>query len=223
MKNFLIRTVVGAGICAAVVAAILLSGRGAPWWFVLCVLICTVCVWELVEMKIKRWWLIALFIYFSLVGPPIFVIMHDWGAWAMLWYIFIIWANDVGAYLVGSTLGKLWRSKLAHRISPNKTWAGAFGGLAAGVGVALLAASKSDGFGQATWVVALGNTWFWVGLTVVAVVTGVIGDLLESLLKRRAGVKDSGHLLPGHGGMLDRFDSLVFSAPFVWLYFLIFA
>lgn len=128
--------------------------------------------------------------------------------WTVLWYIFIIWMNDIGAYLVGVPLG---RHRLFERISPKKSWEGFIGGQLFGIGTGVLAA-----------VVMGWNVWFWAGLALVAVVTGVLGDLIESMFKRAAGVKDSGNLIPGHGGMLDRFDALIFSAPFVFVYFCIF-
>lgn len=129
--------------------------------------------------------------------------------WLVMTYIFIIWMNDIGAYLVGVSIGK---HRLFERISPKKSWEGFFGGVVFGVGTAVAAAYIMG------W-----NVWFWVGLAVVAVVSGVFGDLLESMFKRSAGVKDSGNLIPGHGGMLDRFDALIFSLPFVFVYFIIFA
>lgn len=138
---------------------------------------------------------------------PLALLMHIYlyvGAWPVLWYIFIIWGNDVGAYLVGVTIGK---NKFWPSVSPHKTWEGFFGGIAAGIAV-----------GTASAMVMGWSLWFWVSVSMLTVVTAVAGDLIESTLKRKAGVKDSGTLLPGHGGMLDRFDSLIFSVPFVYLF-----
>jgi phosphatidate cytidylyltransferase len=115
-----------------------------------------------------------------------------------------IWINDTLAYIVGSLIGKRPLSK----ISPKKTWEGTVGG-------ALLA------IGIMTW---LGGTYFnlsiqdAIAISAIAAIAGTFGDLLESKLKRMAGVKDSGTLMPGHGGFLDRFDSLLLATPFVWLY-----
>lgn len=121
----------------------------------------------------------------------------------LLWPLFIIvWANDVSAYMVGSSFREGKRHKLAPRISPAKSWEGACGGfcaaLAAGVGWALCRHLP----------VAL-----LVAFAAVVATVGVLGDLLESHYKRQAGVKDSGTVLGGHGGILDRFDSILLAAP----------
>lgn len=121
--------------------------------------------------------------------------------WA-LFALMLVWAADTGAYFVGSRIG---RRKMAPKISPNKSWEGFGGGLAgaslvAVVGVKLLGLGWSD-------LPAL------VLLTLVAAMMSVAGDLFESLLKRHSGHKDSGHIIPGHGGMLDRLDSLLAALP----------
>ena len=113
------------------------------------------------------------------------------------WFI-LIWLNDTGAYFAGRRFG---RHKLAPSISPGKTWEGWAGGLLASVAVAQLLTS---------W---MPDEVPWTLLALVVSVLGPAGDLTESALKRRAGVKDSGTLLPGHGGILDRFDSHIFAAP----------
>lgn len=117
----------------------------------------------------------------------------------------ILWANDSGAYLVGSTMGK---HKLIERISPKKTWEGAIGGavLAAITSIVIFAQMEELNLIHAT-IISL--------LTVVA---GTLGDLFESMIKRHFNVKDSGTIMPGHGGLLDRFDSLLFSAPVFFIY-----
>ncbi|SFR31787.1 phosphatidate cytidylyltransferase [Robiginitalea myxolifaciens] len=116
----------------------------------------------------------------------------------------IIWANDSFAYLVGKYLGK---RKLFPSVSPKKTIEGAAGGL-------VFALITAYFLGQ--WAPVLRSSE-WMALAIVLVSTGTLGDLIESKFKRMSGVKDSGAILPGHGGMLDRLDSLVFAAPFAYL------
>ena len=141
---------------------------------------------------------LSLMCYIPILGS------ETWDPAPMLFYIFIIWANDVFAYLVGMTLG---RHRLFERLSPKKSWEGFFGGIVGAVALGLVAARVLDGSYVA-----------WGGLALVAAATGVLGDLAESMFKRAAGVKDSGSLIPGHGGVLDRFDAMLLSAPFVFVY-----
>lgn len=119
--------------------------------------------------------------------------------------LIIVWCNDIFAYLSGSFLGK---HKLFERISPKKTWEGFFGGLLFAMLAAYLLSMLSDTFTITEWLV----------LSIIIVITATIGDLSESMLKRNAGVKDSGSLMPGHGGILDRFDAVLFATPFVFVY-----
>ena len=117
------------------------------------------------------------------------------------------WANDTGAYLIGSRFGK---HKLFPRISPNKTWEGSVGGVV----VVLLIALVLGYFFQEL------RTVDWLVLAALVAVFGSVGDLIESMLKRSVGVKDSGNLMPGHGGLLDRFDAFIFLLPFATAYLL---
>lgn len=132
-----------------------------------------------------------------------------------LCYIFLVWINDIAAYIFGVSFG---RHRLFERISPKKSWEGFFGGLIVTAGCGVLFGHFMAGAGDAAT-----NMLFWGGLAVVAVLSGVAGDLVESMFKRSVGIKDSGAIMPGHGGFLDRFDALLYSAPFVFLYFIIFA
>ena len=131
----------------------------------------------------------------------------EWKPWSVILYIFIIWANDVFAYLFGITLGK---HRLFERISPKKSWEGFFGGLLGAMAMGFVAAKVLDA-----------NVAMWIGLALIAAITGVFGDLVESMLKRSVDVKDSGSFIPGHGGWLDRFDALIFSVPFAFIYLVI--
>ena len=120
-----------------------------------------------------------------------------------------MWINDTMAYIVGSLIGKTPLSK----ISPKKTWEGSIGGI-----ILCAIVMGYAGFIYDDWFVFGQSISFWIILCFIAAITGTIGDLLESKLKRSAGVKDSGTLMPGHGGYLDRFDSLLLATPFVWVY-----
>ena len=121
---------------------------------------------------------------------------------------FSIWINDTMAYIVGSFIGKTPFSK----ISPKKTWEGTIGGAILCVVVITLIFSKTTLFPNSL------STQNWIIISSLCAVFGTLGDLFESKLKRMAGVKDSGNIMPGHGGFLDRFDSFLFAAPAVWVY-----
>lgn len=129
--------------------------------------------------------------------------------------IFSIWVNDTMAYLVGSFIGKTPLTK----ISPKKTWEGTIGGIVLCVLIIGFLFPLIMGKDLKTSYAPL-NTWFII--PAVCGVFGTLGDLLESKIKRMADVKDSGSFMPGHGGFLDRFDSLLVAAPFVWLYIQLF-
>lgn len=118
-----------------------------------------------------------------------------------------IWVNDTMAYIVGSLIG---RTKLS-KISPKKTWEGTIGGIILCIGVAALIYGLIYNFSS-------GGIIHWMVIAAIAAITGTFGDLLESKLKRAANVKDSGQIMPGHGGFLDRFDSLLVATPFCWIY-----
>ncbi|EJF08600.1 CDP-archaeol synthase [Pontibacter sp. BAB1700] len=114
----------------------------------------------------------------------------------------LIWSSDTGAYIAGKNFG---RNKLFERISPGKTWEGWAGGAILTVLVGWLLSMFFHDL----------ELYQWIGVAIIVSVFGVLGDLVESLLKRSLGVKDSGTLLPGHGGILDRFDSLILAVPFI--------
>lgn len=134
------------------------------------------------------------------------LITGEWKPEAFLFYLFIVWGNDVFAYLTGITLGK---HKMAPRISPKKSWEGFAGGIIGAMAMGVLG----------SYVVG-GGIGLWLGLSATVAITSVFGDLVESMFKREAGIKDSGKIMPGHGGILDRFDALLISSPFAFAYLL---
>jgi phosphatidate cytidylyltransferase len=152
-----------------------------------------------------------------------------YGSSSVIVFLFcVVWAGDTTAYYVGRAIG---RHKLAPTLSPGKSWEGAIGSIA---GSMLIAAAlfESATLLQAPWASELFNwlqrvcpsailsypeeLWYWLVLAALVNMAGQVGDLAESALKRSAGVKDSGTILPGHGGMLDRIDALLLAAPVLW-------
>ncbi len=168
------------------------------------------------------------FAYIALPMAMLVQLRQQWaGAFWLLYVFLVVWAGDIFAYFVGRSLG---RHLMAPRISPKKTWEGAAASLAASLLVGSLLFShalqissfllslrlieRRDGlFG-----LEKPELWPVIVLTIALNIAAQLGDLVESLIKRGAGVKDSGTLLPGHGGMLDRIDALLFAAPVLWLY-----
>jgi phosphatidate cytidylyltransferase len=127
----------------------------------------------------------------------------------------VVWAGDIAALYVGRAWG---RHKMAQSLSPNKTWEGAIGSVVGSLLVAgaLLGLARLFELWDKAWLSYPEDLWYWLFLAVVINVAAQVGDLAESALKRSAGVKDSGSLLPGHGGVLDRIDALLLAAPVLW-------
>lgn len=140
---------------------------------------------------------------FSLLNFILFI--NDWQPLVLLSVFVTIWVNDTGAYLTGVTIGK---HRLFERISPKKSWEGFIGG-------AVFALLSGYIFSLLIPGIQLIN---WLIFSEIIVVFGTFGDLIESLMKRTVGVKDSGDLIPGHGGLLDRFDSMLLAAPVIFIY-----
>jgi phosphatidate cytidylyltransferase len=149
------------------------------------------------------------FALFASLSIPAKVTANLNGSGFILIFLAIIWLYDTSAYLIGSWIGK---HKLYERISPGKTWEGAIGGMLAAMALSRVIYIFFPGVG-------LNHL---IAITFIIIITGTLGDLFESMIKRQAGVKDSGNLLPGHGGILDRFDAIMFSAPAVFLYISVF-
>ena len=168
------------------------------------------------------------FTYIALPMGMLVQLRQQWaGAFYVLYLLLVVWAGDIFAYFVGKSVG---RHLMAPRISPKKTWEGAAASVVASVAVGWLLFSHAEQISSALLraglitrpggmygleIPALGPI---ILLTIVLNVAAQTGDLVESLIKRGAGVKDSGAILPGHGGMLDRIDALLFAAPVLWYY-----
>jgi len=209
-------------LTAAVFVVVMLAGLLINRWtfFLLFLVIHFGCWWEYLKLiKIiagKKYLLYSILglVYISLpivllialrnlYGMDVPAENYDPGKVIPLVLIFSLWINDTMAYIVGSFIGKTQMTK----ISPKKTWEGTIGGIILCVVVMifigdLMGLKRLDSFCIAS----------------ISSIAGTFGDLLESKLKRMAGIKDSGHIMPGHGGFLDRFDSLLVATPFVWLY-----
>jgi phosphatidate cytidylyltransferase len=160
-----------------------------------------------------------IYVAFPLLLAPMLTVQEN-GVSLLLFLLVVVWAGDIVALCVGRLLG---RHPMAARLSPKKTWEGAAGSMAgsiaAGLGIVLLGSHLYRHgiellFYAQPW-------WYWMGLAVLLNVAAQIGDLLESAIKRGAGVKDSGTLLPGHGGVLDRIDALLLALPVLWYALLI--
>jgi phosphatidate cytidylyltransferase len=166
------------------------------------------------------------FVYIALPMAMLVQLRQQWaGAFWLLYLLLVVWAGDIFAYFVGRSVG---RHLMAPRISPKKTWEGAAASLAASLVVGTLLFTYA--LQISSFLLRIGliqrrdgllekqELWPIILLTVALNIAAQLGDLVESLIKRGAGVKDSGNILPGHGGMLDRIDALLFAAPVLWFY-----
>lgn len=166
------------------------------------------------------------FTYIALPMGMLVQLRQQWaGAFYLLYLLFVVWSGDIFAYFVGKSIG---RHLMAPRISPKKTWEGAAASLVASVAIGCALFYYSEPISSALLRAGLITRrdglfglerpamWPIVVLTIILNVAAQLGDLVESLIKRGANVKDSGTILPGHGGMLDRIDALLFAAPVLW-------
>jgi len=148
-------------------------------------------------------YIISGFVFLSLI--PSIGLENEFNPTILLCIFILVWTNDTFAYLVGKNFGKI---KLMESISPKKTVEGFFGGV---VG-SLIASVIIFNF------TSLYNVYIWLALAILVSVLGTTGDLIQSKFKRKAGVKDSGKLMPGHGGMYDRLDSIIYASPFIYMF-----
>ena len=193
MSELLVRTLTGALLIAA---ALLAAVQGGNLFALLVAAVATLMFYEWTRI-VKGWgaaWYLSGFFYALLPALALLWIRERAGLDLLIWAFIVTWATDIGAYFAGRSFGK---RKLAPTISPNKTVEGLYGGIA-----------SSTVLGGA-WVLANGLTMPLLALAPVLAIAAQAGDLFESGMKRRAGVKDSGTWLPGHGGALDRLDGLV--------------
>jgi phosphatidate cytidylyltransferase len=188
------KSVVAAGVVALAVAGLCLGFARVE--LALAALALGVAATALLSVRQSRW-TSAGFLYAGAAQMASVLVRFDTatGFIALVFVLLIVWVTDIGGYFAGRGIGgaKLW-----PRVSPNKTWAGAIGGFAASLVVAL-------GFAA----LDLGRSWPLLMLAAVLSVVAQLGDLFESAVKRRFGVKDSSHIIPGHGGLMDRFDGYI--------------
>lgn len=180
-------------------------------------------LWSKAENPVANWG--NLFISQAMIALPFcsMAALFALDKWLLLALFVLIWVNDTGAYCVGSLTAKRQggNHKMFPRVSPKKSWEGLFGGVLFAIGAAYIL----NHFGWFDSVLLGERTWqhdvFIILFAALACAFGTLGDLMESLLKRTVGVKDSGHFLPGHGGVLDRFDSMLLATPvmavFCWI------
>jgi phosphatidate cytidylyltransferase len=146
---------------------------------------------------------------FSLLNLAVFSVDQVYHFEIIIGCLLILWASDTGAYFAGTKFGK---TKLFERVSPKKSWEGFLGGAFSAIAVAFVLARYFQVI----------EDWKWLVISGIIIIAGTYGDLIESLFKRSIEIKDSGHILPGHGGFMDRFDGLLLSAPFITAFLKIF-
>lgn len=188
------------GLIAVAMAVAAIIATALPLQALAVVVIAAPCAWVLGKGR----WLAIGTLYVGVPVVSLVWIRQAGGAFTLFWLLAVIWATDIGAYAVGRTVGG---PKLAPPISPGKTWSGLIGGMisAAVVGLAGGIYMRQP------------EPWLAGALAAILAVVAQVGDLFESWIKRRSGIKDSSRLIPGHGGLLDRVDGLIAAAPVVAL------
>ncbi len=205
------------GLSLVIMSLIFVPGIKDQWLEILVSMSCTLLILNVLFLMIKKQSLTSfsplMLIALLYVVLPYFIAMAMTVNYAvfpkvMLGTFVIVWLNDAGAYFSGRAFG---RTKLFESISPNKTWEGLIGGGIAGVVITWAIYPVISGMSQQSWLI----------LSIIIWITGSWGDLVESSWKRQQGLKDSGKLMGGHGGFLDRLDSFIYAIPFVSAYFLL--
>jgi phosphatidate cytidylyltransferase len=216
------------GIIAYTVSTMVAAGMARPeWFFILAPVFFFIVVTEIYRKKDNPFNSLA-HTFFAVIYAAVPLSLFPFAAYGhsglnallgsgnmsfspgiVIGFFLLIWSNDTGAYLTGVSIGK---HKLMPAISPKKTWEGFFGGF-------LLAAIVAFFLADFLGVV---DRLHWIIISIIVSVAGTYGDLAESMLKRSTGVKDSGNIMPGHGGFLDRFDSTIMAFPLVYLFITLF-
>ncbi|WP_052951711.1 phosphatidate cytidylyltransferase [Devosia soli] len=190
----------------ALVALVWLSGTVFPWFGILglaSAILVAIVVAAFMDRKLLLWRATGLALFGLLILSHVLMRGDTMaGLWAGVFLGTVVWMTDSAAFFTGRQIGG---EKLAPAISPSKTWSGALGGLALGAGAGLI-----------VWTLITDSPW-WIGLLIAVAISilGQFGDLLESAVKRRFRIKDSGDIIPGHGGLMDRLDSLTFGVILV--------
>ncbi|WP_019672943.1 phosphatidate cytidylyltransferase [Psychrobacter lutiphocae] len=191
----------------AITLITLLAPQSWPAWWVLSTLIWLMALYWVSQFPHSTPWhgkqlsVIGLVLLTGAITAMFY--LWQFSPWWLLYVFLLVWCADSGAYFVGRKFG---RRKMAPNVSPNKSMEGLAGGLVTGFAVVLAISLFNLQLTGTTLVL-------FVGLSLITILSSVLGDLLESMLKRKAGVKDSGNILPGHGGILDRIDSLLAATP----------
>ncbi len=191
--------------CAYLFVASIALLLASFWAGVIVLVLATVTVFLKAKEEDHRWLLTLGVPYIAIGLGSVLAIYSTYGSQIVLWYLCVIWGVDIGGYMFGCTIKG---PKLAPKISPNKTWAGLIGGMVLSVLISW----------AVCWYYEAGiYTHIYSVLAAVLAVVAQIGDLIESSIKRYLGVKDSSNLIPGHGGIFDRIDGLIFAAPIAYI------